>query len=229
MDHSTRAPRVLEPAPRRRAALDPRLYVLIDPEHLRGRAPADVAAAALRGGATLLQVRAKRASTRDLLALTDAVLGVARPAGVPVLVNDRVDVAVAAAADGAHVGDDDLPAAAARALLGADAWLGCSAATVAGAVRAADGGADYLGVGDVFGTVSKPDADVPIGIDGLAAVAAATPLPVVAIGGVTPSNAAAAIRAGAAGVAVISAVTLAADVEAAARALRAAVDRARSS
>lgn len=226
MDHPPRDARTTLAEPRRTAPLDLRLYVLIDPEHLRGRPPADVAAAALRGGATVLQVRAKRASTHDFLALTETVLAVARPAGVPVVVNDRVDVAVAAGADGAHVGADDLPPRAARAILGPGAWLGCSAATAAAAVAAWEGGADHLGAGDVFGTATKLDADAPIGTAGLAAIVAATPLPVVAIGGVTAANAAAAVRAGAAGVAVISAVTLADDVEAAARALRAAVDRA---
>jgi len=207
-----------------RSPLDLRLYVLLDPVHTRGRPLADVAARAIAGGATLLQVRAKRASTGELMSLTEDVLAVARPAGVPVLVNDRLDIALAAGADGVHVGADDLPVAAARAVLGPDGILGFSAATAADAVRGARDGADYLGAGDVFGTATKADAGAPIGLGGLAAVAAATALPVVAIGAVGPSNAADAIRAGARGVAVISAVAGAADVAAAARALRGIVD-----
>lgn len=207
-------------------APDLRLYVLVDPALSRGRPIADVAAAAAAGGATLLQVRAKGVTTRALAALVDAVLAVARAHGVPVVVNDRADVAHASGAAGVHLGPDDLDPAAARRLLGPAALIGCSAGTPAEAVAAAAAGADYLGTGDVFGTASKPDADAPIGPAGLAAVVAATTLPVVAIGGVTAANAADAVRAGAAGVAVLGAIGLADDPSAAARALRQAVDEA---
>lgn len=207
-------------------APDLRLYVIVDPAHSRGRPVADVAAAAVAGGATVLQVRAKGATTRTLMALVDAVLAVARPHGVPVVVNDRADVAHASGAAGVHLGPDDLDPAAARRLLGAAARVGVSAGTPAEAAAAAAAGADYLGAGDVFGTASKADADAPIGRAGLAAVVAATALPVVAIGGVTAAVAADAIAAGAAGVAVLGAVGLADDPAAAARALRQAVDAA---
>ena len=213
-------------ADRRDLRLDLRLYVVLDPEHTRGRRLADVAGGAIAGGATVVQVRAKQATTRGLMALAEAVLAVARPAGVPVLVNDRPDVALAAGAGGVHLGEDDLPVAAARAMLGARGWIGYSPATAAAARLARRDGADYLGVGDVFGTVTKRDAGTPIGLDGLAAIAGATDLPVIAIGGVHAANAADCIRAGASGVAVVTAVTGADDIEAAARALRVAVDRA---
>jgi thiamine-phosphate pyrophosphorylase len=206
--------------------LDLRLYVIVDPSFALGRSAEEVAAAAVAGGATMLQVRAKEATTGELLALTQSVLAIGRPAQVPVVVNDRVDVALAAGADGAHVGESDLPADVARRLLGADAILGCSAASAAAARLGARLGANYLGVGDVFGTSSKPDAGPPLGLDGLAEVAGAAELPVVAIGGIDPTNAAAAIRAGAHGVAVISAVVSAADVRVAAARLRAVVDEA---
>jgi thiamine-phosphate pyrophosphorylase len=144
---------------------------------------------------------------------------------VPLIVNDRVDVALAIDADGVHVGQDDMPAPLARRLLGAGRILGVSAGTVEEALQAQADGADYLGTGDVYGTPSKADAGAPIGVAGLAAVARAVAIPVVAIGGIQVGNAAAAIRAGASGVAVISAVVGAPDPEAAARALRGIVER----
>jgi len=199
---------------------DYRLYVILDPALTRGRPVAAVASAAIAGGATLLQVRAKGATTRRLIALVDAVQAVAGPHGVPVIVNDRADVAFACGAAGVHLGPDDLPPAAARRLLGPGSLVGCSAGTPDEALAAALGGADYVGTGDVFGTTSKGDADAPIGLAGLAAVVDASSIPVVAIGGVTAANAGQAIAAGAAGVAVIGAVGLADDPEAAARAIR---------
>ena len=195
------------------------LYVLADRRAAGERALIDVVRAAVRGGATAIQLREKTASTRALIELGRALLEVTRPAGVPLIVNDRVDVALAIHADGVHVGQDDMPAPIARRLLGPDWILGVSAGTVAEAQQAERDGADYLGTGDVYGTPTKADAGVPIGVAGLAEVARAVSIPVVAIGGIQPDNAAAAIAAGAAGVAVISAVIGAADPEAAARRL----------
>jgi thiamine-phosphate pyrophosphorylase len=155
-----------------------------------------------------------------MVALGQALLAITRPASIPLIVNDRLDVALAIEADGAHVGQDDLPAAMARQILGPERILGVSAETVGQAQQAERDGANYLGVGDVFGTPSKPDAGSPIGIDGLAATVRAVALPVVAIGGITLDNAPAVIAVGAVGVAVISAVVGAADPAAAARQLR---------
>lgn len=194
--------------------------------------PAEVAAiaaltrAAIDGGATMLQLRAKGRSTRDLLAFARAMLAASRPAGVPLLINDRVDIAQTVGADGVHVGPDDLPIEAARTQLGPDAIVGYSAGTPAQAAAAARRGANYVGVGDVFGTATKPDADAPIGLAGLRAVLRATLLPGVAIGGVGEGNAAEAIAAGAAGVAVVSAVSAMPDPRAAAQRLRQVVDAA---
>jgi thiamine-phosphate pyrophosphorylase len=185
----------------------------------------DVVRAAIRGGATAIQLRDKGASTRDQIELGCALLAVTRPAGVPLIVNDRIDVALGIDADGAHVGQDDMPAPLARRLLGPERILGVSAGTVEEALQAQRDGADYLGTGDVYGTPTKADAGVPIGVDGLAEVVRAVSIPVVAIGGIKPDNAAAAIQAGAAGIAVISAVIGAADPEAAARKLREIVRR----
>jgi thiamine-phosphate pyrophosphorylase len=208
--------------------MDLRLYVILDPTFTAGRPLPEVAAAAIAGGATMLQVRAKQVTTRQLLRVVEEVLAVARPAGVPVIVNDRADVAFAAGAAGVHVGEDDLPVGCARRLLGPAAIVGFSSARLDLIHEAERDGADYLGVGDVFGTTSKADADAPIGVAGLRAVLAATSLPVVAIGGIRADNAGEAVRAGAIGVAVISAVAAAPDVTAAARALRDVVDKAGS-
>jgi len=202
------------------------VYVITDRQVAGDRSILEVVRAALRGGATVVQLREKAATTRQMIELGRALHRITQEAGVPLIVNDRVDVALAVEAEGVHVGQDDMPAALARRLIGPDRILGVSAGTVEEAVQAERDGADYLGVGDVYGTPSKPDAGEPIGVEGLAEIARAVSIPVVAIGGIRPDNAAAVIRAGASGVAVISAVVGAPDPEAAARRLREAVERA---
>ncbi len=171
----------------------------------------DAVDAAIRGGITAVQLRDKHASTRDLLALGRSLMQRTRAAGIPLIVNDRVDVALALGADGVHVGQDDMPASDARRLIGPHLILGVSTSTVAEARAARDADADYLGVGDLFGTPSKSDAGDPIGLGPVADIAGAVPLPIVGIGGITRANAADVIGAGAAGVAVISAILAAAD------------------
>jgi thiamine-phosphate pyrophosphorylase len=199
------------------------VYVITGPLAAPDRSVVDVVRAAIRGGATVVQLREKEATTRDMIELGRALLAVTRPAGVPLIVNDRLDVALAIEAEGLHVGMDDMPVATARRLLGPDLLLGYSPNSVAAARQGVREGADYLGIGDVFGTGSKPDAGEPVGLEGLTAAARAVSIPVVAIGGVTVDNTPAAIEAGAAGVAVISAVMGAKDPETAARRLRQAV------
>jgi thiamine-phosphate diphosphorylase len=205
--------------------LDLRLYVITD-RSFRGRTHEEVARAAVAGGATALQLRDKRATGRELVLRARRLRDLARTEGVLFVVNDRVDVALAAEADGAHVGDDDLPVADARRLLGPGRVVGASAGTVEDALRAEREGADYLGVGPVFPTGTKPDAGAAIGVEGLRTIAQAVRIPVVGIGGITADNAEEVIRAGAAGVAVISAVADADDMVQATRRLREAVDRA---
>jgi thiamine-phosphate pyrophosphorylase len=200
--------------------IDWSVYIVTDQQAAGERALPEIVRAAIQGGATAVQLRAKVATTREMVALGQALLAITRPASIPLIVNDRLDVALAIEADGAHVGQDDLPAAMARQILGPERILGVSAETVGQAQQAERDGANYLGVGDVFGTPSKPDAGSPIGIDGLAATVRAVALPVVAIGGITLDNAPAVIAVGAVGVAVISAVVGAADPAAAARQLR---------
>lgn len=203
------------------------VYVITDRSAAAGRALPDLVRAAIRGGATVIQLRDKEATTRELIELGRALLDVTRPAGVPLIVNDRVDVALAIGAEGVHVGVDDMPVALARRLLGPDRLLGYSPDSPEGARQGEREGADYLGIGDVFGTPTKADAGAPIGLGALAAAAGAVSIPVVAIGGITAGNAASAVRMGAAGVAVISAVVGADDPELAARRLRDAIQAGR--
>ena len=202
---------------------DLRVYVITH-AGFRGRSHEDVAQAAVAGGATALQLRDKESAGRALVAPARRLVALANPAGVPVVVNDRVDVALAAGADGVHVGEDDLPVADARRLLGPERIVGASAGTVEEARRAEQEGADYLGVGPVFPTATKADAGEAIGLDGLRKIVAAVRVPVVGIGGITVENAAQVVLAGAAGVAVVSAVAGADDMVEATRRLRQAVD-----
>jgi len=214
-------------------ALDPALYLVTDTALSRPRPVADVVRAAVAGGVTVVQVRDKTAGRRELLELTRAVQA-AVPPYVPVVVNDAVDVALLAGADGVHVGQDDLPAAEVRALIGPGRLLGLSvsdAAELAAALALPAGTVDLVGIGPVRGTPTKPDAAEPLGLDGvreLAAAARAAGMVSVAIGGIHAGNAAEVAAAGVDGICVVSAICAAADPVAAARALRAAVDHGRS-
>lgn len=196
------------------------VYVITDRHVAGGRSLIEIVRAALRGGAHVVQLRDKDVPVRDMIALGKALLPLTRAAGVPLIVNDRVDVALALDADGVHVGQDDIPADIVRRIIGPERILGVSVATVEQAQQAVRDGATYVGVGDLFGTPSKPDAGPPIGLAPLTEIAHAVGLPVLGIGGITIANAASVVRAGAAGVAVISAVIGAPDPEAATRALR---------
>jgi thiamine-phosphate pyrophosphorylase len=199
---------------------DWRLYLVTDTALCGARGVPAVVDQALGGGMTVVQVRDLHASARDLVALTRAVLTVVH-GRVPVLVNDRVDVAVAAGADGVHVGQSDLDPASVRAIA-PNLLVGLSVSTVAEAVAAQSLPVDYLGAGPVFATPTKPDAAAATGLDGLAAICAASSLPVVAIGGLYAQHCADVRRAGAAGVCVVSAVCAADDPRSAAAGLAAA-------
>ena len=195
--------------------------VLTDAVLLKGRDPVAVCRSAVRGGATMVQLRWKDAPPRDLIALARAlVTGLA----VPVLVNDRVDVALAAGAAGAHLGQGDVPLDAVRPHVPTGFLLGVSVDSPAEAERTREWPADYWSVGPCYPTANKEDAGVPIGPAGFAAIAGLAPsgVPVIAIGGITAANAGEIARAGAIGVAVIGAVLGATAPESAARALRSA-------
>ncbi len=198
------------------------LYVVTDERLSLGRPTAEVVAAAIRGGADAVQLRAKDdLSVREQAALGRALRALTRAAGVLFLVNDRADLAAALDADGVHVGQDDLPADLARRIVGPDRIVGVSAATVEEALAAREAGADYLGVGPIYGTLTKPDAGEAVGPERITAIKARVPLPVVGIGGIGRDTIAAVMAAGADGAAVVSAIVGAADVEAAARDLKA--------
>lgn len=174
--------------------------------------------AALRGGARLIQLRDKRGPTVATFRLAEAIASRTREAGVLFIVNDRLDLALAAGADGVHLGQQDLPVRAARSVVGDRLLIGCSTNTVEEALRAVADGADYLGVGALFPTSTKTDAR-PAGLARLQEIRAAVDIPIVAIGGITSSNAGEVVAAGADMIAVISAVADAADPEAATWAL----------
>ncbi len=194
------------------------IYVVLDRDFTAGRSLIDVAKAAIRGGATALQLRDKSSDIRRFYADAMQILAVARAAGVPLIINDRVDIALAMDADGVHVGEDDVPVEAARRLVGPDRFVGASAGSIEAARAAIVAGADHLGVGPVYeARNTKVDAGPPVGLTLIHTIAALGAIPIVGIGGITAENAGAVIVAGAAGVAVISAVGLAPDVETATR------------
>lgn len=203
------------------------LHVLTDREWSRGRDILSVAAAALDGGATVIQLRDKQASTRVLIEKGLALRALTHERGALLIVNDRIDVALAVDADGAHVGQDDMSVTLARHLLGPERILGVSAGNTQEAMVAIAAGADYLGIGPIYATGSKADAGVAIGTELLAELALRYATPLVAIGGISAENVAGVVRAGAVGVAVITAVVSALDVADAARGLRRAVEAVR--
>ncbi len=205
------------------------LYVITDTVLSRGRSALEIARAALEGGADAVQLRDKSSPALNLCRLASEIQPMARKFGALFVVNDRVDVALVAGADGVHVGPEDLPAREARRLLPRPVVLGVSAGTREEARKAEREGADYVGVGPIFPTATKPGAGEAIGVARLAEIVRAVSIPVVAIGGITRDNVAEAIAAGAAGAAVVSAVVTAEDMAASARALKRLIAEARRS
>ncbi|HEY8383182.1 MAG TPA: thiamine phosphate synthase [Microvirga sp.] len=208
--------------------VDLRVYGIIDPERTRGRDPVELVRQAVAGGATLIQYRDKRAETRELVVKARALKEALDGTGVPLLVNDRVDVALASGADGVHLGQDDMHPNDARRLLGPKAIIGLTVKNVEQADELVRMKTDYCCIGGVFATVSKNNPARPIGLEGLARVAfrarLASGAPVGAIAGIDASNAGSVIAAGADGIAVISALFMG-EPEAVARRLRAVVDQ----
>ncbi len=195
-------------------------YPSLERDHL------DIVRAGLAAGADVIQLREKDAGADRLLriALDTRTLVDNFGGGCLLVINDMVDVAIASQADGVHVGQEDTEARKARAACGSSMLLGVSAGTVDEAKKAEEEGADYLGVGPIFETPSKADAAPPIGIQGLRLIREAVGIPIVAIGGINEDNAGSVLEAGADGIAVISAVCAAADMEDSARRLRRLVD-----
>lgn len=210
---------------------DIRCYAILDPDHCRGRSLAEMARAAAAGGATILQYRDKTGSTREMVERAREIVAALVGTRVPLLVNDRVDVALAARAQGVHVGQDDMAPQDVRRLMGPDAIVGLTVKTFEHAAAVPVGLVDYACVGGVFATVSKHNPDLPVGLAGLTRLGARIrlkrgDLPVGAIAGITAANAGEVIAAGADGVAVISEIFMADDPTAATARLRAAVDAA---
>ena len=175
----------------------------------------------------MIQLREKDASSLSFYQRAQEVAAETTLKGIPLIINDRVDIALAVDADGVHVGQDDLPASVVRSIIGNDKILGVSASTVDEARKAEQDGADYIGVGAVYTTATKGDAGAAIGLAHLAEVKKSVKIPVVAIGGIAHHNAAEVIQTGADGVAVVSAVVSAPDVEAATAALKEIIEKSR--
>lgn len=194
-----------------------RLCLVTDRDLSRGRGLSDVVALAVKGGVTMVQLREKAATTREFLNQALVLKGLLAGTGVPLIVNDRVDVALAVEADGVHVGQSDMPVDVVRRLIGPDRLIGLSITGEAQLQRPDARAADYLGVGPVHPQHTKADASAPLGIGGFARLRALTKKPVLAIGGVKAVDAALLRAEGADGLAVVSAIMGADDPEAAAR------------
>lgn len=182
------------------------LYLVTDRTLSLGRSTVEVVRAAIRGGVSCVQLREKGCSTREFMDEARLLKALLVGTGVPLFINDRLDVALAVGADGVHLGQNDLAIADARRLVGNRMIIGISAESVADAVRAEAEGADYIGASPVFTTPTKTDTAPPLGLDGLRAIRRAVRLPLVAIGGIDADNAAQVLRAGADGLAVVSAI-----------------------
>lgn len=201
---------------------DPRtwgLYVITDRTATQGRSLEEIVGACVQGGARVFQLREKDLEARELTALAERLLRLVTPAEGLLLINDRVDVALAVAAHGAHLSQRGLPPAVARGLLGPTRLLGVSCHSLAEAKEAQQGGADFIVLGPIFYTPSKALYGPPVGLELLREVRPRIRMPIFAIGGITAANRPEVLAAGADGIAVISAVMAAPDVSAAVRAL----------
>lgn len=198
-------------------SFDLSVYLVTDTELAGPRGVVETVRQAMAGGVTLVQLRDPHAGTRNLVETAAALLEVLRPLDVPLIINDRVDVALAVGAEGVHVGQSDMPTDKVRALIGPDRILGLSTSTFAQMEGDDLGPVDYLGIGPVFATPTKTNASTPIGFDGLAAMVAKSSLPVVAIGGLKPEHVEPTLAAGADGLAIVSAIMAAEDPARAAR------------
>ncbi len=196
-----------------------RLHAITDTQMQRRYTHAELAERAIAGGADTVQYRSKSTDIRLMIAEASEVGDVCRRAGVPFIVNDRLDLALAVGADGVHLGREDMPIAFARRILGSGMIIGGTIRSIEHLLEAERDGADYVGLGPIFGTTSKEVGLAPLGIDVVSEVCRVAVIPVIAIAGITVSNAGLVIAAGAYGVAVIGAIAGGLDVEVAARGL----------
>ena len=201
-----------------------RLYLVTDQSLMRGRCLADVVGTAVQGGVSCVQLREKNLATREFLAQAMMLKKLLAPHGVPLVINDRIDIALACCAEGVHLGQSDLPVDKARKLLPPNVFIGCSVESMDDVLQSTRLPVDYLGVSPIFSTPTKTDTKNAWGIDGLVEVRAFTRLPLVAIGGIHVGNAPEVLRAGADGLAIVSALCAADDPQATAEKLRAFCD-----
>ncbi len=206
-------------------SLDVRLYLVTDPVLAGARGVTETVRAALEGGTTCVQLRDKQAETRELLKAARAIKSLCDERGVPFVINDRIDVALAVGADGVHLGQGDMPLSDARRLLGPNAVIGVSVRTVQEVREAEREGATYLAANGVWATSTKTNFGAALGLDGLRSLVLASRLPIVAIGGIDETQARELALTGAAGIAVVSAVMAAPDPAEACRRLRLAFSR----
>ena len=214
---------------RRDKSFDLTLYFVVGASDTGGRDLAEVVGAAVAGGATMIQLRDKEAPLEQLVETARSLTAVLAPLGIPLIVNDSLEAALAAPAQGLHLGQDDIDPRVARAALGHWAIIGLSAGDAGEAAKVDPDVVDYAGVGPAYATGSKADAGDAIGPAGIEDLRARLSLPLVAIGGIGLTNAGEIMRSGVDGVAVVSAIAAAPDPEAAARALRSAVEEGRRS
>ena len=203
------------------------LYLVTDRGLARGRPTLEIVQAAVRGGVTCVQLREKDCSTLDFINQAFTIKDFLKARGVPLIINDRVDVALAIEADGVHLGQTDMPLDIAKKIIGDSMIIGISAESLEDAVEAEKGGADYLGVSPIYATPTKTDTAPALGLEGLRAIRKAVNLPLVGIGGLNRDNAAAVMENGGDGVAVVSAIVAADDPAAAADEIKQIIDGAR--
>jgi len=208
--------------------IDYSLYLVTDRGLARGRSTLDIVKAAVSGGVTSVQLREKDCSTLEFIEQALAIKNFLQARKVPLIINDRLDVALAVTAHGVHLGQNDMPLETARKIAGPSMLIGISAESVQDAVAAENGGADYLGVSPIYTTPTKTDTAPPLGLEGLREIRNRTKLPLVAIGGLNKSNAAEVIRNGADGVAVVSAIIAADDPGMSAKNLKQIIEEARN-
>lgn len=199
---------------------DPSLYLVTDRCLAGNRSLAWIVDQAIQGGVTMVQLREKETTTRNFLAQAQALIGLLRPQGIPLIINDRVDIALAVDADGVHVGQTDMPWRALRKLLGPEKIIGLSIENEEQAREANQMEIDYIGLSPIFSTSTKTDTAPPLGLVGIQKIRAISRHPIVAIGGISLNNASAVIEAGADGIAVVSAIIAAEEPRFAAVALQ---------
>jgi len=208
--------------------IDYSLYLVTDRGLSRGRRTLDIVKAAVKGGVTCVQLREKACGTREFIDQALSIKDFLKSRQIPLIINDRLDVAQAVGADGVHLGQSDMPFSMAKKIAREDMVIGISAESLADAVHAEKEGADYIGVSPIYKTPTKTDTAPPLGLSGLSEIRKAVNIPLVGIGGLNAANCGQVIENGADGVAVVSAIVAADDPELSARHLKQIIDEAKS-